>query len=107
VTFYGAANPPATYGGVGGTTADRARYAFSVPSSWKEDVVSKTEKGASGVDSRFLAPARRKGQSIYVVTLRNEGSRDGMGFTMKGAHVRGCVPSAAAMVAPLRGLRGR
>ena len=26
VQFYGAANPPATYGGVGGTTKDKARY---------------------------------------------------------------------------------
>lgn len=41
ITFYGAANPPATYGGVGGTTRDKARYSFVVPSGFKEDAVSK------------------------------------------------------------------
>jgi hypothetical protein len=67
---------------VGGTTADKARYSFSVPSSWKEDTVSKTEKGASGVDTRFLSGGRKKG-TLYVVTLRSEGSREGIGFQAK------------------------
>lgn len=40
-TFYGAANPPATYGGVGGTTLDKARYSYVVPATFKEDIVSK------------------------------------------------------------------
>jgi len=26
ITFYGAANPPASYGGIGGTAPDKARY---------------------------------------------------------------------------------
>ena len=82
VTFYGAANPPATYGGVGGTTKDKARYSFSVPSSWVEDTVSKTEKGASGVDSRFLGPRRTRAKA-FVITLRSEGSREGIGFVAK------------------------
>lgn len=29
VTYYGAANPPASYGGVGGTTRDKARCVLS------------------------------------------------------------------------------
>jgi hypothetical protein len=81
-TFYGAANPPATYGGVGGTTKDKARYSFSVPAGWAEDVVSKTEKGATGVDSRFLGPKRTRAR-VYVVTLAPMGSRDGSGFVAK------------------------
>jgi len=85
-TFYGAANPPATYGGVGGTTPDKARYSFSVPSGWTEDAVSKTEKGASGVDTRFVGTGRSKKSRVYVVTLRSEGSREGEGrFVMKDA----------------------
>ena len=41
--------------------------------------MSKTEKGTGGVDSRFMSGGRTKA-SVYVVTLRNEGSRDGKGF---------------------------
>jgi len=71
---------------VGGTTPDKARYSFSVPSGWTEDAVSKTEKGASGVDTRFVGTGRSKKSRVYVVTLRSEGSREGEGrFVMKDA----------------------
>lgn len=83
-TFYGAANPPATYGGTGGTTRKLARYSFAVPPSFTEDAVSKVDKGASGIDTRFLSAGRKK-SSITVITLRNEGSRDGGGFVLKDA----------------------
>ena len=82
--FYGAANPPATYGGTGGTTRKLARYSFAVPPSFTEDAVSKVDKGASGIDTRFLSAGRKKA-SITVITLRNEGSRDGGGFVLKDA----------------------
>mmetsp|Transcript_15548 Transcript_15548/g.21472 ORF Transcript_15548/g.21472 Transcript_15548/m.21472 type:complete len:262 (+) Transcript_15548:92-877(+) len=71
-TYYGAANPPATYGSVGGTTPDKARYIFQYPVGWKEEAISKTEKGTNGTDCRFVSGARKKEQ-VYVVTLKNEG----------------------------------
>ena len=46
--------------------------------------MSKTTKGATGVDCRFLAPGRSKAV-IFVVTLRSEGSREGIGFVAKDA----------------------
>lgn len=72
--YYGAANPPATYGGVGGTTKDKARYSFVHPESWTEDAISKVEKGANGTDSRFSS-AKAKKEQAYVVSLVNEGGR--------------------------------
>jgi hypothetical protein len=53
VQFYGAANPPATYGGVGGTTRKFARYGFLIPDTFTEEAVSKVDKGSGGVDCRF------------------------------------------------------
>lgn len=81
-TFYGAAQPPATYGGVGGCRKDQARYSLSVPSSFTEVAVSKVQKGSMGIDCRFTGPRKSE---IKVVTLRNEGSRDGVGFSLKDA----------------------
>lgn len=72
--YYGAANPPATYGGVGGTTKDEARYSFVIPESWTENNISKVEKGANGTDARFSS-AKAKKEQAYVVTLVNEGGR--------------------------------
>ena len=40
-TFYGAANPPATYGYLGGTTAAAAKYSYDVPPGWKEEAPTK------------------------------------------------------------------
>lgn len=77
-TFYGAANPPATYGGVGGTTLDKARYTFQYPSDlFKELSVSKVEKGANGTDTKFASTSRAKKQQVYVVSLANEGATGG------------------------------
>eukprot|EP00241_Pyramimonas_parkeae_P010576 CAMPEP_0114252362 /NCGR_PEP_ID=MMETSP0058-20121206/15791_1 /TAXON_ID=36894 /ORGANISM="Pyramimonas parkeae, CCMP726" /LENGTH=224 /DNA_ID=CAMNT_0001366281 /DNA_START=146 /DNA_END=820 /DNA_ORIENTATION=+ len=75
VVYYGAANPPATYGGIGGTTKDKARYSFVHPESWQEDAISKVEKGANGTDARFSSQSRSKKEQVYVVSLVNEGGR--------------------------------
>ncbi|KAK3281124.1 hypothetical protein CYMTET_11072 [Cymbomonas tetramitiformis] len=81
VTYYGAADPPATYGGRGGTTRELARYSYLLPSSWKEDLVNKVEKGTNGTDSRFLSPSARKKSKVYCISLKNEGGATG--FKMK------------------------
>ena len=81
IQFYGAANPPATYGGVGGTTRKFARYGFQIPDTFTEEPVSKVEKGSGGVDCRF-ATGGRKRETVFVVSLRNEGAADGRGFAL-------------------------
>ena len=40
-TFYGAASPPATYGYLGGTTPDKAKYSYEKPSNWVEEAPTK------------------------------------------------------------------
>lgn len=79
-TFYGAAQPPATYGGVGGCKREQARYSLVLPTSFTEVAVSKVEKGSTGVDCHFTGPRKAEAR---VITLRNEGSRDGAGFSLK------------------------
>lgn len=78
VTFYGAANPPATYGGIGGTEPEKARYTFQYPKElFKELSVSKVEKGTNGTDTKFVSISRPKKQQVYVVSLANEGAVGG------------------------------
>lgn len=79
MTFYGAANPPATYGGVGGTTPDVAKYSFQVPETWKEEAVGKVDKGAGGIDCRFRSG---KTKQVYVVSLKREGE-DAQDFALQ------------------------
>ena len=79
-TFYGAAKPPASYGGVGGTDKANARYSLFVPSTFTEIATSKVEKGSQGIDAKFAGPRKA---SIRVVTLKNEGARDGLVFTLR------------------------
>jgi len=79
-TFYGAANPPATPGKVGGVEKSLARYTFQYPESWKEENISKVEKGTNGTDVRFNGPARKK-EKLFVLTLLNYGGKNG--FTME------------------------
>jgi len=81
LTYYGAANPPASYGGIGGTTRDKARYSFLRPADWKEEAVSKVEKGANGTDSRFSSALKK--EKVYVISLSNEGGRNA--FKTSGA----------------------
>lgn len=80
VTFYGAANPPATPGKLGGTTKSKARYTFDVPAGWTEEVISKVEKGTNGTDVRFNGPSRKK-EKCFLLTLLNYGGKKG--FTME------------------------
>lgn len=80
VTFYGAANPPATPGKLGGTIKSKARYTFNVPAGWTEEVISKVEKGTNGTDVRFNGSSRKK-EKCFLLTLLNYGGKTG--FTME------------------------
>lgn len=70
--FWGAANPPATYGGTARTTKQFARYSFVYPPEWKEQAINKVEKGTNGTDCRLTGSARTKEQ-IYIVVLSRLG----------------------------------
>jgi len=81
VTFYGAASPPATYGYIGGTTKDKAKYSYDVPIDWKEEAPSKVEKGAGGQDSRFVPLDGRGKVKAFCLTL-NRAGQDGAAFEL-------------------------
>ena len=70
--FWGAANPPATYGGTARTTKEFARYSFVYPPDWKEQAINKVEKGTNGTDCRLKGGQRTKEQ-IYIVVLQRIG----------------------------------
>jgi len=70
--FWGAANPPATYGGTARTTKEFARYSFVYPPEWKEQAINKVEKGTNGTDCRLTGSLRTKEQ-IYIVVLQRLG----------------------------------
>jgi hypothetical protein len=78
-TFYGAADPPATYGNLGGTTKEKAKYSYEVPSNWKEEAPTKVEKGAGGQDSRWVLVGSKGNTKCYCVTL-NRAGEDGAAF---------------------------
>ena len=80
-TFYGAAAPPATYGTLGGTTKDKAKYSYEVPSNWKEEAPTKVEKGAGGQDSRWVLVGSRGATKCYCLTL-NRAGEDGAAFDL-------------------------
>jgi len=79
--FYGAANPPATYGGSARTTKEFARYSFLYPEEWTEQKINKVEKGTNGTDCRFSG-SKRFGEQIYVVVLQRLGE-DFKGYQVK------------------------
>lgn len=68
--YYGTASSAANYGGYGGNASkkDSAEYTYDVPSSWKERLVSKVEKGTNGTDSEFYNP-KRKTEKEYLTFL--------------------------------------
>lgn len=78
-TFYGAAAPPATYGTLGGTTKDKAKYSYDVLSTWMEEAPTKVEKGAGGQDSRWVLTGSRGATKCYCLTL-NRAGEDGAAF---------------------------
>ena len=90
-TFYGAAEPPATYGKVGGTTPNRAKYSYEVPSTWKEEATSKVEKGSGGQDSRWV-PRGVKGVKAVLVTL-NRAGEDGQEFSLEDTTINALAGS--------------
>jgi hypothetical protein len=76
--FYGAADPPATYGGVGGCKPELARYSYDMVKgkSWHEEPVGKVDKAIAGIDSLWVGPGKRK---AFCVTL-NRAGEDGKEF---------------------------
>merc|ERR1712118_422517 len=68
--FWGAADPPATYGK--SATKEFARYSFVYPADWKEQAINKVEKGTNGTDSRLTGSLRGKEQ-VYIVVLQRLG----------------------------------
>eukprot|EP00667_Euglena_gracilis_P017802 EG_transcript_18816 len=77
--FYGAADPPATYGGVGGTTRALARYGYKVNrAAWKEVAVGKVEKGIIGIDSLWEGPGKKRAFCITVIRA----GEDNVGFSI-------------------------
>ena len=90
-TFYGAAEPPATYGKVGGTTPNRAKYSYEVPSTWKEEPTSKVEKGSGGQDSRWV-PRGVKCVKAVLVTL-NRAGEDGQEFSLQDTTINALAGS--------------
>lgn len=79
--FYGAANPPATYGGVGGTTREKAAYGYDVnQATWKEVAVGKVDKGIGGIDSQWEGPSKKR---AFCVTVTRAGE-DNVGYTTDG-----------------------
>merc|ERR1712118_493334 len=70
--FWGAADPPATYGKSARTTKEFARYSFVYPPDWKEQAINKVEKGTNGTDCRLTGGLRTKEQ-IYIVVLQRLG----------------------------------
>jgi len=90
-TFYGAAEPPATYGKVGGTTPNRAKYSYEVPSTWKEEPTSTVEKGTGGQDSRWV-PRGVKGVKAVLVTL-NRAGEDGQEFSLQDTTINALAGS--------------
>jgi hypothetical protein len=78
-TFYGAASPPATYGTLGGTSKDKAKYSYDVPNNWTEEAPTKVEKGAGGQDSRWVLVGGRGATKAYCLTL-NRAGEDGAAF---------------------------
>lgn len=70
--LYGYATPPTSYGGYGGNANESAKYTFEYPSSWKQEVPSKVEKGTQGIDARVVNP-KSKDQTAFVITLGRAG----------------------------------
>eukprot|EP00873_Tetraselmis_striata_P015948 jgi/Tetstr1/436212/TSEL_025057.t1 len=73
LTLYkGVASPPTSYGGYGGNAEESFKYSVMVPSSWKSEVINKTEKGTQGVDCKFTNP-KVKGMKVFVIALGRAG----------------------------------
>jgi len=94
-TFYGAANPPATYGSLGGTTKAAAKYSYDVASSWKEEPTTKVEKGSGGQDSRWVKRSSRE-EKAYLLTL-NPAGQDGASFELTEAALQAVAGALSEM----------
>ena len=95
-TFYGAANPPATYGSIGGTTAALAKYSYEVPTNWVEEATSKVEKGSGGQDSRFVKKGSRGEVKAYLLTL-NRAGQDGASFELTDSSLQAVAGALSEM----------
>lgn len=101
ITFYGAASPPATYGSLGGTVKDKAKYSFDVPSTWVEEATSKVEKGAGGQDSRWVAPGSRGRTKAVLLTL-NRAGQDGAAYQLTGSALNAVAAADSGLQAVLQ-----
>ena len=70
---------PGDHGYLGGTTKDKAKYSYEVPSDWVEEAPSKVEKGAGGQDSRWVKTGSRGAINVKCLTL-NRAGEDGAAF---------------------------
>lgn len=95
-TFYGAANPPATYGSIGGTTKALAKYSYEVPDGWVEEATSKVEKGSGGQDSRFVKSGTKGAVKAYCLTL-NPAGQDGASFALTEAALQAVAGALSDM----------
>jgi hypothetical protein len=103
-TFYGAANPPATYGTTGGTTKALAKYSYDVPSTWSEEATSKVEKGSGGQDSRWVKKGSRGEVKAYLLTL-NRAGQDGAAFELTDASLQAVAGALSEMQDSIAGGR--
>merc|ERR1712137_559123 len=95
-TFYGAAAPPATYGSLGGTTQDKAKYSYEVPSNWVEEATSKVEKGAGGQDSRWVQAGSRGRVKAFCLTL-NRAGQDGAAYELTDAAINAVAAADSSL----------
>jgi hypothetical protein len=94
--FYGAANPPATYGTIGGTTKALAKYSYDVASTWVEEATSKVEKGSGGQDSRWVKRGSKGEEKAYCLTL-NRAGQDGAAFELTDASLQAVAGALSDM----------
>jgi len=95
-TFYGAADPPATYGALGGTKKSLAKYSYDVASSWVEEATSKVEKGSGGQDSRWVKKGSRGEVKAYCLTL-NRAGQDGASFALTDSSLQAVAGALSEM----------
>ena len=95
-TFYGAAAPPATYGSLGGTTKDKAKYSYEVPSNWVEEATTKVEKGAGGQDSRWVQAGSRGRVKAFCLTL-NRAGQDGAAYELTDSAINAVAAADSSL----------
>jgi hypothetical protein len=86
---------------LGGTSPEKAKYSYDVPSNWVEEAPNKVEKGAGGQDSRWVLGGSRGAVKCFCLTL-NRAGEDGAAFDLTAG---GGVVTAVITVARSRAAR--